>query len=71
MLILICEDEKSKHFWTSVKGYHMDFLFHLITFKLLMHNQNPENYAVRKGISKDHIEKHIQGNFLYVLVELF
>lgn len=26
-----------------------------------MHYQNPGHYAVRKVISKDHIEKHMQG----------
>lgn len=29
-----------------------------------MHNQNPEKYAVKKGITNDQIEKHMQGIYL-------
>lgn len=33
-----------------------------------MQNQNPENYAVRKGIARDRIEKHMQGVLLSLLI---
>lgn len=35
-----------------------------------MHKQNPENYAVKKGISSDRIEKHMQGKLMNLLVKL-
>lgn len=37
-------------------------LFLFLNFHdLLMDNQNPQKYAVRKVISRDRIEKHMQG----------
>ena len=36
-------------------------LFLTAYLKLLVCNQNPENYAIKKGIPGDHLEKHIQG----------
>ena len=33
-------------------------------FETLMNFQNPEHYAVKKGISRDRIEKHMQGTAL-------
>lgn len=35
-----------------------------------MQNQNPENYAIKKGIPSNRIEKHIQGTLLIALVIL-
>ena len=64
VLIFVCQNEKGRYFYRSLSGYQI--LFHLITFlKLLMHKQNPENYAVKKGTSSDRIERHMQGNVIF------
>lgn len=39
----------------------MEILSNLLKSETLMHNQNPGNYAVRRGISSDRVEKHLQG----------
>jgi len=37
---------------------------HLMQF--FMHNQNPMNYAIKKGISGDRLEKHVQGTVVII-----
>lgn len=65
VLIFVCQNEKGMCICGSLSEYHLDTLFHLITFlKLSMQKQNPENYLVRKGTSSDHKERDMQGAFI-------
>ena len=42
--------------------FNLDILSQLLILKLNCDaDQNPGNYAVKKGIASDHIEKHLQG----------
>lgn len=62
VLIFVCQNEKGMYLYKSLLGC---ILFHLITLlTLLMHKQNPENYAVKKGTSIDCIERHMQGSVI-------
>lgn len=63
VLIFVCQNEKGMYLYKSLSGYHI--FFHLVTLlTLLMHKQNPENYAVKKGTSIDRIERHMQGTVI-------
>jgi hypothetical protein len=31
-----------------------------------MHKKNPENYGIKKGISDDRLEKHVQGTIFTI-----
>ena len=44
---------------------YLDIVFYISThLKLVMQNQNPENYAIKRGIPIDRIEKHMNGTFM-------
>lgn len=62
VLILVCQNEKGMYFLASTGSYQIDIHFSTINIlDHLLNNQNPQNYAVRKVISRDHIEKYMQG----------
>lgn len=67
VLLLVRENEKGMYFmgtywvWKRLTLY----CFCLINFWFFwLHDQNPQNYSVRKVISSDRIEKHMQGTFI-------
>lgn len=63
MLILVCQNEKGKRARMSF-SFVLKFLpSHLMN--TFMH-KNPVNYAIKKGISSDGLEKHVQGTIVTI-----
>lgn len=67
VLIFVREDEKGTNFLSPIIVFHVDFLISLLVG--VWRDQNPENYAVKKGTASDRIEKHLQGTNHSSLVE--